>query len=728
MTLGAFDPFRGVIVVERVLSELDSGCIFAGRSSDGRSLRVKFAGKGAQPSPGEAYEVVGLRGSYTDRYGRAVEQIDSRQLRRVVSTGALLGPWLEKLPNILATRSDRLVAAFGADLPTVLSDFSRVDEVARVLEPSKPRLAIRIAQQVYAAMAAKSGADATAAAEVEFLAYLESLHVVDVYIARRLWNLIGGLDAKSRLQRNPYLLASLTTWKKADYVGMRLLKKLEAGNKALDSHPARLLGALDNCWRDILAEGDTAATSERLEGMLHARNVDPLQALRLALELHAIGRIDDLYRAPGAAWLEDSVRKRLHDLEDMPPSLSTPSGDEAHRTVFDAETKTGQHLTDEQHDAVARLLTLPLGVLQGGAGVGKTTVMKVLCTAWEFLDGNVVMCALAGKAALQLSRGASSASTPRIAYTIARLTRILDRHVIAERSNGLPADVEVYVDDKTLLIIDEASMLDTPSLHLILSHLPLGARLVLVGDHGQLPPVGIGNVFHDLVEEGTRTATLTKIHRQAADSAIPVAAAQVRSGNTPKLDRWSGQSKGIFFAPKKDLQIIHRKLLSLGEVIAVAALRDTVAAINDDESYFRRTRDARTVRLGPQATVAVGDPVVATKNRYRDGLFNGTLGVVFAIDSDDRVQVLWEGETEARLLEKEAGLDVELAYAITCHRAQGSSARNVVVVLEDCALSTREWLYTAITRARELVILVGDEALLGSTVSRRTQRVTGFRM
>jgi exodeoxyribonuclease V alpha subunit len=176
------------------------------------------------------------------------------------------------------------------------------------------------------------------------------------------------------------------------------------------------------------------------------------------------------------------------------------------------------------------------------------------------------------------------------------------------------------------------------------------------------------------------------------------------------------------------LQIIHRKLLSLGEVIAVAALRDTVAAINDDESYFRRTRDARTVRLGPQATVAVGDPVVATKNRYRDGLFNGTLGVVSAIDSDDRVQVLWEGETEARLLEKEAGLDVELAYAITCHRAQGSSARNVVVVLEDCALSTREWLYTAITRARELVILVGDEALLGSTVSRRTQRVTGFRM
>lgn len=728
MSVGAFESFEGIVVVERVLSELDNGCIFAGRGDDGRSLRVKYAGKTAQPSPGEAYEVVGLRGSYRDRYGRVVEQIDSRHVRRVVSTGPLLGPWLEQLPNVGATRSRRLVAAFGADLPTVLTDFMRVDEVAAVVEPEKPRLAIRIAQQIYAAMAAKSGADATVAAEVEFLAYLESLHVADVRIARRLWSLVGGLDAKSRLQRNPYLLASLAAWKKADYVGLRLLRKQGVDPAAAHLHSARLLGALDSCWRDILADGDTAATGERLEQLLRARNVDAVEALRLASEMRAIGRVDDLYRAPGAAWLENAVSQRLHELERAASAMVVPSGEELHRTVFDAETTTGQHLSDEQHNAVARLLTLPLGVLQGGAGVGKTTVMKVLCTAWEFLSGNVVMCALAGKAALQLSRGASSAARPRIAYTIARLVRMLERQLAQEKSTGGWDDVEVCLDCKTLLIVDEASMLDTPSLHTLLSHLPAGARFLLVGDHGQLPPVGIGNVFHDLVEDGTRVATLTRIHRQAADSAIPVAASQVRSGEAPKLSRWNGQSKGIFLVPKEDLQVVHRRLLALGEVIAVAARRDTVSAINDDEAYFRRTRDTRTLRLGPQATVAVGDPVVATKNRYRDGLFNGMLGVVCAIDDDDRAQVLWEGEEEARVLEKEAGLDIELAYAITCHRSQGSSARNVVVVLEEGALATREWLYTAITRARELVILVGDEALLDATVGRRTQRVTGFRI
>ena len=126
--------------------------------------------------------------------------------------------------------------------------------------------------------------------------------------------------------------------------------------------------------------------------------------------------------------------------------------------------------------------------------------------------------------------------------------------------------------------------------------------------------------------------------------------------------------------------------------------------------------------------------MVVTKNRYRDGLFNGTLGVVSAIDTDDRVQVLCEGETEARLPEQEAGLDVELAYAINCHRSQGSSARNVAVVLEDCALSTREWLYTAI-RPWPFGVLSGIDSdreartlsrqiRISSTAGRRGQRNT----
>jgi exodeoxyribonuclease V alpha subunit len=107
------------------------------------------------------------------------------------------------------------------------------------------------------------------------------------------------------------------------------------------------------------------------------------------------------------------------------------------------------------------------------------------------------------------------------------------------------------------------------------------------------------------------------------------------------------------------------------------------------------------VRLGPLASVAVGDPTVCTRNRYRDGLFNGLLGKATNIDGDRNISVLWDGETEPRLLDKDAAQDCELTYGITCYRAQGAAAGTVLVMLENTLLLTREWLYTAITRARE---------------------------
>ncbi len=123
--------------------------------------------------------------------------------------------------------------------------------------------------------------------------------------------------------------------------------------------------------------------------------------------------------------------------------------------------------------------------------------------------------------------------------------------------------------------------------------------------------------------------------------------------------------------------------------------------------------------------VAVSDPVVATANRYQDGLFNGLLGVVTSI-TEPNVGVLWDGEDEARSLPKEAEGDVELAYAITCHKAQGSSAHAVIVMVEDTPLVTREWLYTAITRGKALVLLVAGGESLKNAVKRRTVRTTGF--
>ncbi|WP_374428017.1 AAA family ATPase [Ideonella dechloratans] len=717
--------YKGLVVVERVLSQLEGGCIFSARREDGEPLRVKFSGRDTQPLPGDWFVVKGGLTSFRDRFGRMVEQVESKAMKRATAMGALLKPWLERLPNMGATRAERLVSAFGHQLPEVLADLTRLPDVAQALEPAKPALATKIAAQLYARAAAQAGADAAKASEVAFLTFLERLGIRGSRVASQLWRFVAGVDAVARLRRNPYLVASLVDWKLADRVGQRLLRDVDP-SADLVAHPARLAGALSSAWRDILRDGDSAATQTRLESLLEARGVPVAPALHLAEENGALRRFGPLVRVPGAAWLEDQVVTELYAIETREPTIRVPGGDALARLVYDAESNVAMRLTEEQRATVGKLLTLPIAALQGGAGVGKTTVMKVLALAWEYLGGDVVMGALAGKAALTLARGASTHDRPRLAYTVARLIGMLERQRAQEDDpdRKRPAS-DVSFTSKTLLIIDEAGMLDTPSLHKLLSLLPEGSRLLFAGDQGQLPPVGIGKFFHDLVAEGSRVATLTKVLRQASDSAIPLIAAQVRSGSAPTLATWNCESKGVYLVPPADLLATQRRLRDAGELMVVAAKKATVSDINESEAHFRRDPGTAVRRLGPLASVAVGDPVVVTTNRYQDGLFNGLLGVVQTIHGAE-VTVLWDGESVPRTLSAEAQGDVELAYAITCHKAQGSSAEVVLVAVENSPLVTREWLYTAITRGRELVLLAGTQDSISTAVERRTERLTGM--
>jgi exodeoxyribonuclease V alpha subunit len=220
-------------------------------------------------------------------------------------------------------------------------------------------------------------------------------------------------------------------------------------------------------------------------------------------------------------------------------------------------------------------------------------------------------------------------------------------------------------------------------------------------------------------------AKLTQVLRQAADSHIPKVSGQVREGQLPSLEIWNGEDKGVFIVPIAQLENVQRRLRGQTELMVIAARKATVEAVNESESLEARTKTTQTRRLGPLATVAVGDPVVATVNRYQDGLFNGLLGVVDSIAGPE-VAIKWDGERDPRNLPQAAEADIELAYGITCHRAQGSASQAVVIVVEESRLITREWIYTAVTRSRELVILVGDVESLTKGIERRTTRTTGF--
>lgn len=322
------------------------------------------------------------------------------------------------------------------------------------------------------------------------------------------------------------------------------------------------------------------------------------------------------------------------------------------------------------------------------------------------------------------ARGASSHGCPRLAYTLARLIRMLESKEL-QRSLGKPGPSEVTFDAKTLLIIDEAGMMDTPTLNLILTSIPEGCRLLLSGDDGQLFPIGFGKVFHDLVADGTLVARLTKVLRQDDDSNIPRVASQIREGIPPTLDEWKGQTKGVFLVSFSDREQIQRKLQA-SDFLLIAARRQTVDSINHTESLSRRTSDTATRRLSPLAMVAVGDPIMMTVNRYKHDLFNGLLGIVTDLSSE-RVQVNFDGEREPRYLPQDAEGDVELAYGITCHKAQGSSANTAMIIVENTHLVSREWLYTGVTRAKHLVLLVEESAgAIERCVARRTRRTSGL--
>lgn len=593
-------------------------------------------------------------------------------------------------------------------------------EIAKALDPAKPILASKIAAHVFAAMTHKAEEEISAKAEVEFLSLLEKTGVTKPAAVRQLWRLVGGAGSQERLLKNPYLAASILDWKSADYLGKRLLRQADPKVEVMDRSHC-LLGAIDSVWRELLGEGDSGSEEEPFGNLLRRRGVDP----DLARKKGAVAESEALLRALGAAYIEDSLAIRLRDMEQAICPVIIPDDRCLMELINQAEADTGLKLFQEQQDAVMALIKRPVALLQGGTGVGKTTVMKVLAAVWERLGGNVVLGALAGKAALGLARGASSPRQPRLGYTVARLISMQ-----AASCEGKPprADTVIF-DDRTLIVLDEASMLDTPGLHELMSYLPMGGRLLLAGDHGQLPPVGWGCVFHDLVKTGSSLTNLTKVRRQLSGSPIPLAATAIREGNVPHIDDWKGAGAGIFVVPKdRDHVAQYQELLALSlDAMVIAARRSTVDAFNYNAAHRIREVSLPVVRLGPLASVAVGDPIVCTRNRYRDGLFNGLLGKVTNIDGDLNISVLWDGETEPRLLDKDAAQDCELAYGITCHRTQGAAAGTVLVILEDTPLVTRKWLYTAITRARERVVIIGSKADLEKAVERQTRRTTGFR-
>ncbi|MDV3251127.1 ATP-dependent RecD-like DNA helicase [Devosia sp. BK] len=722
------------VSIDTILSQREFGTIFSatvlGNEHPHAGTRLRFKALTqvltGKPGVGEVWTIEG-RGRDTV-HGH---QVEVQRGRRVMSGGVLMRRFLANhAPGIGEERATRLWNAFGVRLNEVLEDDSRLQAVADVLAPGKPVLGVRLAAGVMRCWR-------DAAGEAAVMTWLDNAGIEDVRLARRLYRLCGE-ETPRILEANPYALVPLVSWKTIDDIGRAILGR-DVDNVVHDRR--RLVGAVDECIKLTLQRGATALYEADLEEaigkLLGIRSPVILgDAIAFAEQDGAVLRDGRTLRAPGAAAMEFALQNRF---------TAMVAGRSQHNVsaISEALALANQTLAPhpQQLEAARAVLSNPLSCLVGGAGTGKTYTCRLIVEAWEQLGGQVVLCALAGKAALRLSR-----STSRLAKTLARtLAELAERERLEiEGADGADTKLDrlAKIEAGTLVLVDEASMVDLPTVHALVRRLPEGAHLLLVGDESQLPPVGFGLVFHQLVRDSRITVRLTQVHRQAASTGIPAVSAAVRERSLPGLLPYAGMADGVVhqFA---DLDSLPEAVSNIaedlgvvdGEALIVAATNSGAAGVDSLNARLQSIRFERdnppTMRGHLGCIFGIGDPVIFGRNDYAAGLVNGMMGRVTEIFPDTMMlEVAFEGEERRKLLDTEQIFDLSLAYAVTCHKCQGSSASRIIVPLYPTRLLDPSWLYTAITRAERQAVLVGPISLAEAALARpwvTEQRLVGFR-
>jgi exodeoxyribonuclease V alpha subunit len=394
-----------------------------------------------------------------------------------------------------------------------------------------------------------------------------------------------------------------------------------------------------------------------------------------------------------------------------------------------ADTDT-QDLSEEQRGAVRTAVLSRCFVLTGGPGVGKTTTVRALVRCFEALDCSVVLAAPTGKAA------------KRLGEVVGREARTVHRLLGAgptgfRHGKDLPLAYDV-------IIVDEASMLDTQLARAVVSAVGPTSQLVLVGDADQLPSVGPGQVLRDVLTSGVVPAIhLQTVFRQAAQSQIITHAHQIRAGEVPMLAQPPALRTGVdcVFVPAEASTLadvatrwaadyLPRFLnVAAAEVQTLAPLTRVCQVLNGALQERLNPADSeRPERPHGALPLRLGDRVIQTRNNYTLEVFNGDTGIIQTL-APEQVVVNFG---EERLVEYGAAdlLDLEHAYCLTVHRAQGSEWPGVIVLVASShgPMLTRNLLYTALTRARRAAVLIGDEAAIRRAVAetRDQLRSTGL--
>lgn len=439
-----------------------------------------------------------------------------------------------------------------------------------------------------------------------------------------------------------------------------------------------------------------------------------------SLKARCIGEVEYCY-LPHHFIAEQNVAAKLKAIA---TNAAPVAGDEeAPGLIWEAEKQLGISFAEEQRCAVATALRGGLMVLTGGPGTGKTTITRAIVEVYSRKDRHILLASPTGRASKRLSE-----ATGMDAVTIHRLLEYDPRQhgFTRKEANPLRAD---------LIIIDEASMLDILLANHLLKAVVQGTSLILVGDTDQLPSVGPGRVLQDIIDSGAAaTVKLKEIFRQAQGSLIVRNAHMINKGEMPLTENPSGDPPDFFFLTEAEPEKIRETIVGLVTTrLPAKYCYNPIADIQILTPMRKGPIGVHTLNTALQEALnppgpaemrsfgtayRIGDKVMQIRNNYDKEVFNGEIGIVSGIDPEENeLLVDYSGIGTVSYEESELG-ELVLAYAISIHKSQGSEYPVVVVPVhtQHFIMLQRNLIYTAITRGKRLVVLVGTKQALAIAI------------
>lgn len=695
--------------VERVLFEAPDSdyIVFRIRREDDESL-LTVTGNGPKPLVGDRIEIMG-RWTQHKKYGRQMAASAWKRLvpdtadgiERFLASGAVkgIGPSLAR----------RIVSAFGSQTMAVMEK-----EPKRLLEIEgigAKKLAV-ITESFYEEK------------QVNDLALDLETHGVSGRYAARLVQKYGE-EALYVLTEEPYRMIA-----EIDGIGFKTADQIALAYGMDPQSPERLAAGLTYVLQDMTQNGHVCIPDRELvyraSLILRAEQLMLRDVLTEALAMGQLCADDyggETYVYTLQAYEEErGVAERIREM-----AAYTPPKPRRHVELFlDRWQESCQfQLAEGQREAVSQSLQSGMLVITGGPGTGKTTVVQAIIRLAEQEGLRIVLCAPTGRAAKRLAE-----TTERKAKTIHRL-------LVPE---GFAGGRQVFEYNETkqlpadLVIVDEVSMLDMEMLYHLLQALSPHCRCILVGDADQLPSVGAGAVLHDIIQsEILPVVRLQTIFRQKEGGRIVTNAHLINGGRLPVVNEDEEFRFVEIEREEQGADVICRlyaaETAEAGDKFAVQVLApmyknpcgvDNLNAVI--QSAVNGPQKGKGEHKAGKMTFRTGDKVMQKQNNYDKGVFNGDIGEIFAVQ-DDIVYVRYP-EQDVKYEGKEID-EITLAYAITVHKSQGSEYHTVIMTLVNShgIMLQRNLLYTAVTRAKGKVILVGTKAALRTAVQNvRTSR------